>query len=123
MEPLLNPKKISLTIEVKNFIGIKQKNVDIKLIRIDDYFYHKAKEYESKTNEDGIANFKSILEGAYFVQTLKNKILIEQIIGLRKNQAPFNLKPAFLKPLRQVHLKAPSAYRKNYSQISRLRRL
>jgi tRNA(Ile2) C34 agmatinyltransferase TiaS len=85
MEPLLNPKKISLTIEVKNFIGIKQKNVNLKLIRIDDYLYYKPKEYESKTDEEGIANFNSILEGAYLVQILKNKILVEKILEVRKN--------------------------------------
>ena len=86
MNPLLNPKKISLTIEVKNFIGIKQKNVNLKLIRIDDYYYHQPKEYESRTNEEGIANFKSILEGAYLVQSLKNKILVEGILEIRKNE-------------------------------------
>jgi len=85
VEPLLNPKKISLTIEVKNLIGLKQKNVNLKLIRIDDYFYHKPKEYETKINEESVANFKSILEGAYLVQTLKNKILVEEILEIRKN--------------------------------------
>lgn len=85
MKPLLNPKKISITIKIKNLIGIKQKNAKIKLIRIDDYFYYKPKEAERETNDEGIAEFKSILQGAYLVQILKNKIFIEQILELRKS--------------------------------------
>jgi len=84
--PILNPKKISLTITTTNALGRKWKNVNVKLIRIDDYFYHNPKEIEGVTNDDGILKFNSILEGAYLVQISTKKVFLEEVHVIRKNE-------------------------------------
>ena len=85
MLPLLHPKKYRLKIEIRNFIGIGHHKIDIKLKRIDDYFYYKPKEYKKKTNEKGVAVFSLIPEGAYLLQISKGKSRIEKIIEFDKN--------------------------------------
>lgn len=91
MEPILNPKKVSLTITTTNLIGRKWANIDVKLGRIDDCFYHKPREIESKTNNEGIVNFKSIFEGAYLIQISAKKVFSEEI-HIIKNNASIKIK-------------------------------
>ncbi len=80
------PRKASLTITTTNIIGRKWGHINVKLIRIDDYFYYKRKEIENKTNEEGVLNLKSILDGAYLIQTSIKRVFSEEIHIITKDE-------------------------------------
>ena len=73
---------VSITIKTKNKLGKICKNVNVKLIRIDDHFYHNPKTIDGITNDDGIVNFHELSEGAYLIQFTKNKIYSEETCKL-----------------------------------------
>lgn len=81
-----SPKRISLTIVTTNRFGRKWSNVNINLIRVDDYFYHKPKEVSGVTDERGRSTFKSILEGGYLIQVSTKKVILEELHVLKEDK-------------------------------------
>jgi len=68
-----------LKVKVINFLGRKWANANIKLIKIDDNFYHNPEITEGKTNDKGIANF-NISVGTYFIEVSTKKVVVQKII-------------------------------------------
>jgi len=102
-------RKVSLTIETVNLIGRKQKNVNVRLIRIDDYFYSGPKGIEGITNEEGIVNFESILEGSYLIQILTGKVFLEKIKKIRDNKS--------------MRIRLPFLFRKRMANTDKLKKI
>lgn len=74
-----------LNVKVINFLGKKWPNVSVKLIKIDDYFYYKPTVIESKTNKEGIANFKDISEGTYLIEASTKRTILQKIFSIDIN--------------------------------------
>ena len=77
---------ISITIKTKNRIGETWKNVNVELIHIDDYFYHKPKTIQGMTNIEGIVKFHVVPEGTYLIKTTTNRVYSEEVHKLTNNQ-------------------------------------
>lgn len=86
MKGPLSPKKVSLTVITTNLLERKWSNVNVKLTRVDDYFYHKPKEFGGKTDKKGNSTFKSILEGGYLIQVSTKKVISQELHSIEKNK-------------------------------------
>lgn len=104
MKALLSPKKVSLTIIATNLLGRKWSDVSVKLTRVDDYFYHKPKEYDGVTDKEGKVIFKSILEGGYLLQASTKKVVLEELHTIKGNET-IKIKLPFIFGLRHKEIK------------------
>lgn len=83
--------KSATTFTITNLLGKPVADVELSLNKIDDYYYTSKADLVSKTNQEGMAKFKSLSTGAYVLRVLSSRIDYEKIIAINSDKIKIRL--------------------------------